>query len=931
MIHRLSLGPKFTLIFAMLALLGVIGYGNMVWRLRASQTDVNTINLATRQRMLIQHIAKEAAELATPGFVEERHNPTDELEAAADELERILTGLLEGDATLGLPALTDPAERAAVERVRARWLPLKAAIEQLVASTSGNPDVTTQMEATRLILTAEDELLSEVDALVTLLQRHIERRTAGVWRFGLLMGGLLLLVVVAAGVTVERHVALPLRRLARAADAMARGDLDARAELPPNLHDEVGKLTLAFNEMAENLSRSFADQAAIARENARLSERSERRARQLQALYAGSRALASTLDLEAVFQSLAQAARQLVNARYSALLAIDEKGRVTHFITDGLTPEERASIRQLPTRPGLLGVVLREGEVLRLDDLTRDPRHIGFPPGHPPMKTLLAVPIIARGKVFGNLYVTEKENGQRFTGEDEKLLTALATDAAVALENARLFQEMKARVAELQALFEVSESLTRALSLEETLQIIVDRARASIPLAESAVIHLVDQARERLVPRAVSGNVGKWRPTSGFRFGEGIAGRAIRERRMVYVPDVQRDPDFVDTGTTVRSLAVIPLIVDNEVVGTLSLASNRPNAFDSQEKEEVLGVFSVASSQRDAFGEEGLRLLASLGHQAAVAVKKAQITESLRESLAALEQRSIELENSLTQLKSIQAQLIQSEKMASIGQLAAGVAHEINNPMGFISSNLNTLAEYAADLTALIEKLTQVAVAVEAGHWEQASALAAQALEYSRQIDSAFLLQDMVQAINESREGAERVRRIVLDLRDFSREDTGEPTYADLNAALESTLNIVWNELKYKATVHREYGELPPVRCWPMRLQQVFMNLLVNAAQAIPERGEITVRTYARDEKVYVEIRDTGIGIPPEHMSRIFDPFFTTKEVGKGTGLGLSVALGIVERHGGRIEVESQVGKGSTFTVILPVHGPAQQAVESER
>lgn len=924
MINRLNLGPRFTLIFAMLALLGLAGYGNMVWRLHASRADASIINLAGRQRMLIQHMAKEAAELAIPGFVDHNHNSTAELQATADEFDRILTGLLEGDATLGLPALTNPTERAVVERVHAQWTPFHAAVETLIASHNGNLSPATQMEATQFILTAEDELLAETNVLADLLQRHIERRTAGVWQFGLLMGGLLMLVIVAAGVVIERNVSLPLRRLARAADAMAQGDLDARAELPRHLHDEVGQLALAFNEMGESLSQSFADHAAIARENTRLYEQSERRARQLQALYAGSRALAGTLDLEVVFQSLAQAARQLVNARYSALFAIDKEGTLTHFITDGLTPDEQTIIGQLPAGRGLLGVVLHEGEVLRLDDLTQDPRYVGFPPDHPPMKTLLAVPITAHGEVFGNLYVAEKEGGRPFTDEDEELLTALATDAAVVLENARLFQETKARLAELQALFEVSESLTRALSLKETLQVVVDRTCASMPLAESAVIHLLDQNGDLLVPRAVSGNVGKRRPMSGFRPGEGIAGQAIRERRMVYVPDVQRDPDFVDTGTTIRSLIVVPLITDNEVVGTLSMANDRPQAFDSKGRGEVLGVFSVDSSQLDAFSEESLHLLASLGHQAAVAVKKAQVTDNLRESLAALEQRSTELEASLTQLKTTQDQLLQSEKMASIGQLAAGVAHEINNPMGFISSNLNTLVEYAADLTTLVERFTQVAVAAEAGQWDQTSALAAQALEYSRQIDSSFLLQDMVQAIEESCEGAARVRRIILDLRDFSREDTSEPTYADLNAALESTLNIVWNELKYKATVKREYGELPLVLCRPMRLQQVFMNLLVNAAQAIAERGEITVRSYARDEMVYVEISDTGVGISQENMSRIFDPFFTTKEVGEGTGLGLSVAHGIVERHGGQIEVESQVGQGSTFTVMLPVHGPSQ-------
>ncbi|MCK4485579.1 MAG: GHKL domain-containing protein [Desulfobacterales bacterium] len=188
-------------------------------------------------------------------------------------------------------------------------------------------------------------------------------------------------------------------------------------------------------------------------------------------------------------------------------------------------------------------------------------------------------------------------------------------------------------------------------------------------------------------------------------------------------------------------------------------------------------------------------------------------------------------------------------------------------------------------------------------------------------MDIDFVLDDIPNLMKESQEGAERIKKIVIDLKDFAHPGDQELKYADINRSLDSTLNIVWNELKYKSTVTKDYGDLPQVRCYPQQLNQVFMNLLVNAAQAIEKQGEINIMTRALDGKVEIAISDTGSGIPEENLSRIFDPFFTTKEVGKGTGLGLNVAYNIIKKHKGAIDVESEVGKGTTFTIRIPVDG----------
>ncbi len=274
----------------------------------------------------------------------------------------------------------------------------------------------------------------------------------------------------------------------------------------------------------------------------------------------------------------------------------------------------------------------------------------------------------------------------------------------------------------------------------------------------------------------------------------------------------------------------------------------------------------------------------------------------------------------------LERQVLQSEKMASIGQLAAGVAHEINNPVGFIHANLFQMSEYLQDLQGVWERMQVLQETIEGGRDLAGIRAASEALrDVCQEIDFDYVKKDIVKAVSESQEGSERIRHIVRDLRDFSRQDGGEPTLTDVNMCVDSTANIVWTMAKHAVTLKKDYGELPQLRCHRMQIEQVLMNLLVNACQAIEEMGdggngekEVTVRTERRDDGVAIIIRDTGVGISPENIARIFDPFFTTKDVGAGTGLGLSTSYNIVQRHGGEIRVESEVGNGTTFDVWIP-------------
>jgi signal transduction histidine kinase len=284
-----------------------------------------------------------------------------------------------------------------------------------------------------------------------------------------------------------------------------------------------------------------------------------------------------------------------------------------------------------------------------------------------------------------------------------------------------------------------------------------------------------------------------------------------------------------------------------------------------------------------------------------------------------------QLQKAHQDLKDVQTQLLQSEKFSAIGQLAAGIAHEINNPIGFINSNLQTLGQYVAHYTQLLGILNKLEKALKDKDKERAAQVVHSWEKLRAETNFAFIDDDIVNLIKESRDGAEKIRKIILDLRTFASPDKGVMDSVNFEALVESVLNIVWNELKYKAEIKKDYGDVPFIACNPQAIGQVLVNLLINAAQAIRDHGTITIRTYVKGDYVFMDIIDTGCGIPPENITKIFDPFFTTKPPGQGVGLGLSLSYDIIRKHGGKLTFTSQVGKGTTFTVMLPVAYAAKE------
>ena len=391
-------------------------------------------------------------------------------------------------------------------------------------------------------------------------------------------------------------------------------------------------------------------------------------------------------------------------------------------------------------------------------------------------------------------------------------------------------------------------------------------------------------------------------------------------RRSPLIPNAYEAEDFFpqlgDAGTWLY-FSASPLHDDaGNVVGAIEILQNITAQKTAEEvlKNSQAGLEQLVSQRTSQLAQSNLQLENDIRQR--------------EEIEAELLRRNVELTEMNQQVSAVRQQLAQADKLASIGQLAAGVAHEINNPIGYIFSNFGTLQGYLKNLMTMLDAYE----AAENQIADRSIVLALQALRKHIELD--YLKEDIPVMMRESMEGIARVRKIVQDLKDFSRVDNDlEWHWSDLHQGIESTLNIINNEVKYKADVVREFGSLPQIECLPSQINQVIMNLVVNAAHAIgPSRGTIIVRTgtgtdAASDaqidtepKSIWIEVIDNGSGISADIRARIFDPFFTTKPVGMGTGLGLSLAYGIVHKHHGRIEVDSAPGHGTTMRIILPIH-----------
>lgn len=763
----------------------------------------------------------------------------------------------------------------------------------------------------------------------------------------------------------------------------------------------------------------------------------EQRFQRLKGLMRVGRIVNSSLDLKRVLEVVLDVCLEATAADAGVVRLLEEPDRLRVVSQKGFGLTEKDATWVLRVGEGIAGRAALHREVTCIQDVRKCPDLLVAPEKMRGFTCLLCLPIIHQEQLVGVLTIISR-HARNWKVSDHFFLESMGTQVGLAISNARLYEKsvkqacsLEQRVVELESLVEFARAVSSSLSLSSVMEIGLNLSLKALG-ADSAVIHLLDESGVLKVAFQKDLNLTPEDRAWTIPLGEGVAGLAARDRRVLAIEDLRTSPEVIlspDKIGSYTSILVVPMTQQGRLVGTMSIFSRQKRPWQADEKyflESLGNQIGLALANAELYERsleqsrnleqrtlelellnsqmvEGRRILDALFegresgwvlvNEAAVILKASPVVgewfdlepdflvaksvekfidallarvksgrlqiEEVRQILSdgaaesefeissltvgnrAFSLRHLPLrrdggkifgkilvltdrtaqEESARKLKEAQALVLQSEKLASIGQLAAGVAHELNNPIAFVKSNLGTLGEYVGEVAGVLQRCQEAMVCWEKGEKENSSRLLGEALKAARRADLDGLIPDLNRIVEESLEGADRVAKIVQDLKNFSHVDEAEWKLADINRGLESTLNLVWNELKYKAAVLKELGDIPPIHCYPMQLNQVFMNLLVNASQAIPEKGEIRVKTYARDGEIVVEVSDTGVGIAPEYRGRIFEPFFTTKPVGKGTGLGLSITYGIVQKHGGIIEVESEPGKGSLFRIRLPMGG----------
>ncbi len=557
----------------------------------------------------------------------------------------------------------------------------------------------------------------------------------------------------------------------------------------------------------------------------------------------------------------------------------------------------------------------------------------------------LGVPMLGGGGVRGVLVVQSYVERPPYTTDDQALLFFVASHILTAVDRKQtrteLEREVMRRTAELalanavltaevaerehgerlqRALFRIAALSGSAGSMQEFYAAVHGIVGELINATNFYIALLSDDRQELHFPYWID----ERQPTNESRpLRKGGTEYVIRRGQPALLDDAEINRlaaigEVHGHGAPAHCWLGVPLVCSDSVVGTVVVQSYSPDVHYGKRDEELLTFVSyqIANSLERKRAAESLKAAnAELEQRVAARTRELHEQIAVREGIeVALKQRNADLEAANEELAGTQSQLLQSEKMASVGQLAAGVAHEINNPIGYIRSNLTSLQSYLADIFRLLQVYEPLELLI-GPDTPQLQRLRA----FKDSIELSYLQRDIPGLLSESLEGIARVDAIVRDLKDFSHVDEAEWQEVDIHHGLDSTLNVAAHEIKYKAEVVKAYGDLPLIECLPFQLNQVFLNLLVNAAHSIELRGRITIRTGTEKDDIWLQFSDTGKGIPAENLKRIFDPFFTTKPVGIGTGLGLSVSYGIIKKHGGSIDVRSGIDEGTTFTIRLPI------------
>jgi PAS domain S-box-containing protein len=622
-------------------------------------------------------------------------------------------------------------------------------------------------------------------------------------------------------------------------------------------------VTRPFTDEEQALIEAATNRAGQAIQNAQLYRASQQQSTRLSTLHAISTAAVSSLELDVVLRQVLELARQALNAAAGSILVRDPDTGELIFVL--AIPSEKTSLRSQHLSPGqgVAGWVAEHGQAIRVDDVQRDSRWYDGADTITGFDTrsLLCAPMKHHGEITGVIEIVNKRDGS-FTDEDLSLLEAVSSITATALENARLYTTTRARAAELARLNEIGLALTSTLDFSTVVHAALSQIQRLFQAEHVSLLQPDPQTGELCFVKALIGRTPVEIPVR-LQPGEGIVGWVLEQRQPVLIDDVLTDPRSLEwvyqhIGTHARGLMVVPLLAREHNIGVIEVASSEPGAYTSNE----------------------LRTLQAITSTLSIAVENASLYDELKTLLREREQA--------------QAQLIHAEKMTALGRLIASIAHEINNPLQAVQTYL-TLAQEELDSQQRLDEKTG---------------------RYLSTVGDEI----------------ERIATIVNRMRDFFRPARQEMQPVYLHATLGSVLELTNKQLQHSnVTVERAWANyLPEIEANSDHLKQVFLNLVLNSIDAMPSGGTLRISTcqqqvrFNQDQDlqaaVRVEFSDTGEGMPPEALSHLFEPFFTTKE--RGSGLGLSISYAIIQAHHGQITVESHIGLGTTFSILLPIEQP---------